>query len=113
MLLYYFPPNAKPFGYFSGVTIPMIPPTNTYVKGSSGMWDSAAPGAYTCPGATNRNITGDFNNYCIFNSAQDAQNYCITDSSCQGYVTNSNNMFQLTKNDVGNATANGVFYKKQ
>ena len=117
MVFSYFPPNPKPFGYFSGVTIPMIPPTNTYIKANaSGMWDSAAAGAYTCAGATNRNTTGgnnDFNNYCIFNSAQDAQNYCITDPSCQGYVTNSNSMFQLTKNAVANSGANGAFFKKQ
>ncbi len=84
-------------------------------KFKSGWWDGNKPGVYTCPGATNRNTTdgdGNWDNYCIFNTAVDAQNYCDTDPSCLGYVTNGTNLFQATNNPIPNNDG-GAYYQKQ
>jgi hypothetical protein len=84
-------------------------------KFKSGWWDGNKPGVYTCPGATNRNTTdggGNWDNYCIFNTPQDAQNYCDTDPSCLGYVTNGTNLFQATNNPVP-SNEGGAYYQKQ
>ena len=84
-------------------------------KFKSGWWDGNKSGVYTCPGATNRNSTdggGNWDNYCIFNTAKDAENYCDTDPSCLGYVTNGTNLFQATNNPVP-SNEGGAYYQKQ
>jgi len=84
-------------------------------KFKSGWWDGNKPGIYTCPGATNRNKTdggGNWDNYCIFNTVKDVENYCDTDPSCLGYVTNGSNLFQATNNPVP-SNEGGAYYQKQ
>lgn len=93
---------------------PPAPPTYVAVQ-PGGWWDGNAGGAYKCPTATNVNLTGgnnDFANYCIFNTAADAEAWCSSDPTCFGYATNSGSMFQCTNNPVPNATANGKFVAK-
>jgi hypothetical protein len=77
------------------------------------MWDKNVGGAYKCPNAKNVNLTsnnGDFANYCIFNTAEDASAWCSTDSKCLGYVTNGT-QYQTTINP-GPSGMNAFFYKK-
>ena len=80
-----------------------------------GLW-SAPDDKFTCPGTTNRNTTGnngDFNNYCVFNTAQDAVAAANTIPDCIGYVTFPNGYYQLIKMaPIAGGPAGSLFFSK-
>jgi len=87
--------------------------STSYISKRSGMWAGEGANEYTCNGARGRNTTGnwgDFNRYCIFDSADDAQNWCSSDPTCVGYMK-QHNKFQVTRKPVVNPYG-GTYFEK-
>jgi hypothetical protein len=82
---------------------------SVYAEFVKGVW---AGDMFQCNGEVGRNVTGgngDFNNYCIFNRATDAEIACNKDARCVGYV-NDGSKFQLVRTKiVQNNNQNAVF----
>ena len=88
--------------------------SSSYVSKGDGMWSGESPNEYTCSGAKGRNTTGnggDFNRYCIFDTAEDAQKWCSSDPTCLGYANYKNRMFIATKKPVVNPHG-GTYFEK-
>jgi hypothetical protein len=71
-----------------------------YTSKGDGFWASEGPNQYQCSGAKGRNTTGnygDFDRYCIFDKAEDAENWCSSDPTCIGYTNMRNKFYQATK----------------
>lgn len=71
-----------------------------YTSKGDGFWAVEGPNEYQCSGAKGRNTTGnygDFNRYCIFDKAEDAENWCSSDPTCIGYTNMRNKFYQATK----------------
>ena len=86
-------------------------PIPTYSQTSTGIWLNDK---FACPGAINRNTTGnngDWNNFCIFTNVNDVQNYCNTDSQCIGYGA-LGGQYQATRVQPVESAVNGTFFKK-
>lgn len=76
----------------------------------NGVW---AGDAFKCEGATGRNVTGDYANYCFFDTLADAEAYCNSDAECKGFVMSESGNIQATRKEpVTNTTANGSFFSK-
>lgn len=84
--------------------------TYTYPLSSGGMWAAENINEYTCANALGHRA--DLGGYCIFDDENNAKNACSSDPTCLGYVSNTPNFYQLTRNPVANDVANGNFYKK-
>jgi hypothetical protein len=99
-------------GTSGGTTDTTTTHTTTYPQAEINAWDGNASGAYTCAGAVNRNVSGnggDFNNYCIFDKAVDAETQCTKDANCLGYVYGGN-FFQLV--NKAPVKGGGTYFKK-
>jgi hypothetical protein len=88
-----------------------------YPLSGTEIWGGENNDEYQCPGAKGRDTTsnqGGFGGYCIFRNEDDAKNYCNSDPTCVGYVTNNaGTVYQLTrkpKNTPG--VTDRKFYKK-
>jgi hypothetical protein len=106
-------PLPAPLPVPSPAPIPApIQQTWNYSIGGTGLWDNNAANEYTCPNVPSVNSTYK-TQYCIVSSEQDAINYCNSESTCAGYVTNSPTTYQLlNKQPVKNEAANGTYYQK-
>lgn len=84
---------------------------SVYTQSDTGVW---ATDKFVCNDAQDRIVTGDFNNYCIFNNKMSAGIQCSKDPLCIGYIVNQNgNKVQLTRQQpVKNSKENGTFYKR-
>jgi len=88
------------------------PQTWNYSIGGKGLWDGNTENIYTCPNVPSV-IPALKTQYCAVTNEQDAINFCNSESSCIGYVTNAPNAFQLlNKQPVKNEIANGTYYQK-
>ena len=87
--------------------------STSYVSKGDGMWVGEGGNEYTCSGAKGRNTTGnggDYNRYCIFDTAEDAKNWCSSDPTCLGYAK-VNSKYQVTKKPVVNPYG-GTYFEK-
>ena len=86
--------------------------TFNYPLSDTGMWCGEVANEYTCPNAPGRNT--EVNGWCMFKNENDTKNYCNSDPTCVGYVTNNaGTVYQLTrkpKNTPG--VTDRKFYKK-
>lgn len=92
-----------------------VPPPISYKYATmfpSGVWSNDAPGKLVCPNATGVNLTGDYADYCVFNNAQNAINYCNNEPSCGGYV-HVGDRYQIASSASHNPTMNGEYVVKQ
>jgi len=88
--------------------------SSSYVSKGDSMWSGESPNEYTCSGAKGRNTTGnggDYNRYCIFDTAEDATKWCSSDPTCLGYANYQNRMFIATKKPVVNQHG-GTYFEK-
>lgn len=86
-----------------------------YTSKGDGFWASEGPNQYTCSGAKGRNTTGnygDFNRYCIFDKAEDAEKWCSSDPTCLGYTNMGNKFYQVTKKKPDVNPHGGTYFEK-
>jgi hypothetical protein len=86
-----------------------------YTSKGDGLWASEGQNEYTCSGAKGRNTTGnygDFNRYCIFDKAEDAENWCSSDPTCLGYTNMGNTFYQVTKKKPYVNPHGGTYFEK-
>jgi hypothetical protein len=89
---------------------------NNFALTQSNVWVTDSLFAFTCAGATGRNIwDSGFSNYCIFYTAADAEAYCLSDAQCVGYASNCPQagrcIFQVTRQSQLSA-GSGTFFAK-
>lgn len=92
-----------------------IETSTDYISKGDGFWASEGPNQYACSGAKGRNTTGnygDFNRYCIFDKAEDAENWCSSDPTCIGYTNMKNKFFQATKKTPDRNPHGGTYREK-